>query len=265
MPDDRGARSDARARRKWPPPVAADRDPKMMEALVAALEPWSETGDSDTRLRAIRAIGLMPVQTGLATIQRHVRDPLAHVRVAAIRALAVRADTAAARTLAEVAAQDSASEKLAAVQALGAAGDTECLPILDTLACEAEQAIASAARVSAQAVEHRAAPPVPTAPDKRFRMAEHVRGGRTPGRFVSLEAGLTALPADRAYNEPELTRFIAGECWDYSSVRRYLVEEGLLSRSQGAYSLTEFGRTAWRVERALAALPEHEVSEAPET
>jgi hypothetical protein len=53
----------------------------------------------------------------------------------------------------------------------------------------------------------------------------------------------------------ELTRVIAGVCWDYSSTRRHLVENGpraLMRRSGGIYELTALGEAAWRVERRIA-------------
>ncbi|HLK60835.1 MAG TPA: DUF2087 domain-containing protein, partial [Chthonomonadaceae bacterium] len=84
-----------------------------------------------------------------------------------------------------------------------------------------------------------------------FRMSEVVRGNSKPSQYISLETVMRALPEVRPYSEHEITRLIAQVCFDYSSTRRYLIEEGLFFREQGRYELTEIGRTVWRVERFI--------------
>src|SRR5262249_39720177 len=81
--------------------------------------------------------------------------------------------------------------------------------------------------------------------------ADLVRQGARPPHFLSLEAALRALPEDRVYSEMEITRLISQACVDYSSARRYLVEEGVFWRGEGRYRLTETGGAVWRVEQFI--------------
>ncbi len=222
-PDEAGRRADCRHRRKWAPPAEADRSPAALAGLADALAAHAAGPAGEDRQRAIRALGMLPVTEGLDALLAATRSDCPRTRLTAIRALGDRADAAAEPRLAELAEGASGDERAAALQAMGG-------------------------------LRNRGAAGTP-APAVGFRMADLVRDGAQPAGNVSVEVALAAIGEDREYDEPEVTRVIASACWDYSTVRRYLIEEGLMQRTRGRYTFTEAGRIAWRVERAIAAAP----------
>jgi hypothetical protein len=65
---------------------------------------------------------------------------------------------------------------------------------------------------------------------------------------AAIRFGLTEM---RGYEERDLTERIARVCSDYCATRRYMVELGLMTRSDGVYEFTESGKSAWRVEQFI--------------
>jgi RNA polymerase sigma-70 factor (ECF subfamily) len=225
-PDEARRRADSRHRRKWAPPAEADRAPAALAGLADALAAHTSGPAGEERQRAIRALGMLPVTTGLEALLAGTRSDCPRTRLTAIRALGDRADPAAGPRLAELAEGASAEERAAAVQALNGLRNRNA-----------------------------AGTPVTPSASAGFRMADVVRDGAQPAGNVSVEVALSGIGEDREYDEPEITRVIASACWDYSTVRRYLIEEGLMQRARGRYTFTEAGRVAWRVERMIAAAP----------
>ncbi|MCX6360107.1 MAG: HEAT repeat domain-containing protein [Armatimonadetes bacterium] len=223
-PDEARRRADCRHRRKWAPPAEADRAPAALEGLAEALAAHTAGPAGEDRQRAIRALGMLPVTACLDALVAATSSDCPRTRLTAIRALGDRADPAAEPRLTELAESAAGEERAAAVQALTG------------------QQGSDAAGTPTQAPRASAA----------FRMADVVRDGAQPAGNVSVEIALTAIHEDREYDEPDITRVIASACWDYSTVRRYLIEEALMQRTRGRYTFTDTGRIAWRVERAIA-------------
>lgn len=222
---------DARLRRKWAVPLAADRDGTVLSALAEAIAPLTAEGEVPTRARALRALGMLAKSRYFGLVNEAARSNDTSIRSAAIRALADMSDTRAIPVLVEAAASRDGLERRAAEEALTSMGHAAGRPI----------------------AAHRRLLATQPAPTTRFHMADVVRAGSAPQTFVSLVAALRTLPEDRPYRETEITRRIAQGCIDYSSVRRYMVEEGIVVRQSGLYTLTDAGRTAWRVEQFILA------------
>ena len=79
---------------------------------------------------------------------------------------------------------------------------------------------------------------------------------RRPYIFVKREHLLGVacgfLPEDRPYGEREINKLISGVGMDYAHVRRFLVDEGWMTRHRSTYRLTDLGRRAMRIEHILA-------------
>ena len=68
--------------------------------------------------------------------------------------------------------------------------------------------------------------------------------------MISIEGSLRfALTELRPYEERELSQRIGRVCEDFSSVRRALIELGLMTREAAVYRFTPLGEAAWRTER----------------
>ena len=68
--------------------------------------------------------------------------------------------------------------------------------------------------------------------------------------WLGVACGL--LPEDRPYSERELSGLISAVGMDYAHMRRYLVDEGWMTRAQSTYRLTDLGRRAMRIEHVLS-------------
>ena len=60
------------------------------------------------------------------------------------------------------------------------------------------------------------------------------------------------LPEDRPFTEREINRLISGVGMDPAHIRRWLVDEGWMTRSRSVYVLTDLGRRAFRMEHVMA-------------
>ena len=70
--------------------------------------------------------------------------------------------------------------------------------------------------------------------------------------FASIYSAVRwALPEMRPYDHAEITRRLAEVCFDFSTTRRLLIEEGVMTRSEGVYEFTELGKAMWRVEHFI--------------
>ena len=108
-----------------------------------------------------------------------------------------------------------------------------------------------ARRKAALKALHRGTPVQRVATETSRRVRERLRGpGADPVAVISVEGalrfGLTEL---RPYDERDLSQRIGRVCEDFSSVRRALVELGLMTRDASVYRFTPLGEAAWRTER----------------
>ena len=105
-------------------------------------------------------------------------------------------------------------------------------------------------KIAAKALYRGAVYPTPLKKTKERQ--QMIRGSNQPFILNSMDAVIRfALPDIREYDERELTSRIAGICFDYSATRRDLMEEGLMTRSNGICELTEKGKAVWRVEHFI--------------
>jgi hypothetical protein len=278
---------EARFRRKWAPPLKSDRDPAVLQALVERLAALVTDESAPVRETAIRTLGLLRASEHRDRLEHATRHDDPATRLAALRALADLTDAAIAPVFMEVARNGTPPERRVAVEALGQLRVAEAEPLLlerlddpDTEVRRAAvfalghfegEAVRAALRELLHSREKALREPAaralyggrqagkPRPPDGQpefewtssQQIEDRVRRGAQPPFFVAVDAALRDLPEDRPYGETELTQRIAAVCLDYSSTRRYLIEEGLMRRERGIYELTEWGRTVWRVERFI--------------
>ena len=92
-----------------------------------------------------------------------------------------------------------------------------------------------------QSLFARPTPPQPETPDEQV-LATFTQDGRIvqlpaqqSKRIVVLRWLADQLPPGRAYTEPEINELLDGHSEDYATLRRYLVDWGLLTRDHGVY------------------------------
>jgi hypothetical protein len=278
---------EARFRRKWAPPMKADRNPAVLEALVARLAALVANDRAPIREAAIRTLGLLRAREHRDRLEAAARHADPATRLAALRALADLDDPEVAPVFLDFARDGAPVERRVAIEALGqlrvAAAEALLIERIDDEDAEVRRAAVFALGHVGGEAARAALRDLLRSPQKALRepaaralyggtdarkprltdgqpefewansqsMKDRVRRGARPPFFVALDAALRALPEDRPYGETELTQRIATVCLDYSSTRRYLVDEGLMRRERGVYERTEWGRTVWRVELFL--------------
>ena len=96
----------------------------------------------------------------------------------------------------------------------------------------------------------RPAPPQPETPAEQV-LATFVRDGRIvqlpalqAKRGVVLRWLADQFTPDRAYTEPEVNELLSGHSEDYATLRRYLVDWGLVTRTDGVYRRAAVATTA---------------------
>jgi hypothetical protein len=273
--DDEGVALDARFRRKWAPPFRRDRDPVVLAALAEAVASFLADERAPVRDRALRILGLLKSRTALDPIRACVKHPSPGTRVAALRALGQIGDAGAAELLLEVAREGRPAEQSVAIWALGRLRIDAAVSLLtglvrhadrdvraaavtalgeiggDTARATLEELQSSHALYAARSLHHlqQSAPRRDARPAGWPSLEERTEG--RPPLYISLEAAMRALPELRTYGERELSRLIGTSCLDFASTRRYLVDEGLMSREAGIYQFTGLGETVWRVEQFI--------------
>jgi HEAT repeat protein len=275
-PDDRVA-LEARFRRKWAPPLARDRDPAVLQALADRVAAFLADERALVREKALRTLGALRASAHHVPIAECARHPLPSTRLAALRALGEIGDPAAAPLLMEAARSGKAPERAAAAWALGRLRAEAAAPLLLELAGDRDREVRGAAvsalgalggdaararlEVLARACEQYAGRSMrrmtprekgeaPSLPPIQ-RMEDRVREGAEPPFTIALDAAMRALPALQPHDERELSRLIGQLCRDFASTRRYLVDEGLMSRETSVYRFTPLGEAVWRVERFI--------------
>jgi RNA polymerase sigma-70 factor (ECF subfamily) len=269
---------DARFRRKWAPPLPKDRDPAVLQTMADWVSELLRDDRAAVRDKAIHVLGLL----GATAYRPWIRDCVQHAalstRTTALRTLGTLEDSDAADLLCQVAREGVPAERRGAVEALGRLKVKQAQPLITDSIRDPDPSVRRAAifalgevggeeaRATLQELQRssdktiqeavaralyagsRKAPPRPDAPP---RMAERIRGGAVPSFYISVTAAIRALPANQPYEEGELTRLIATVCYDFASTRRFLVEEGLMTRETGIFRFTERGESIWRVERFI--------------
>lgn len=288
---DTNLRVEHRFVKKWVPPFPSDRDPVVIDALAGAVASHAFDESAETRNLALRTLGLLGCSRYAELVRNAARHADETTRLAALRAIADTDDRSSVdvlmaaleapgpherRTAVEVlghmrleAALDHVAQRVddpdpsvrrVAVIALGEIGGEEAHAQLRGLLKSNDRAIAKAA---VSALFGTSSPGVLNGPpfldnaDVRRSptiSGDLMRNGAVPPFLICLEAAVAAIPDAEPYAEVQFTRFIAQACYDYSSTRRYLVEEGLARRAGGVYELTEFGLVIWRVERSMRNL-----------
>ena len=233
------------------------------------------------REAAIRAAAALDDRSRAPRIREALSAPWLTTRLAAIRALADLSDAGSVGRLAERAGAGEREERLAALAALGHLGPLAhgaardaVLALLDDpdegLQIAAVGALAAlggdeveavlrrltaggtpARRKAAVKALHRGAPAERVASETSRRVRERLRGpGAEPVALVSIEGALRfALTELRPYDERDLSQRIGRVCEDFASVRRALIELGLMTREDAVYRFTPLGEAAWRTER----------------
>jgi RNA polymerase sigma-70 factor (ECF subfamily) len=256
-------------------------DAAVLEAIRDRVADRLDAPEPHLREGAIRAAAALGDRAWAARIREALSASRLATRLAAIRALAALSDVDSVPRLLELAGEGEREERLGSLEALGhlrplAFGPARdaVLRLLDDpdeeLQAAAVGALAAlggdevaavlrrltaggslARRKAALKALHRGAPvqPVPTETTRRLR--ERLRGpGAHPVAVISIEGTLRfALTELRPYDERDLSKRIARVCEDFASVRRALIELGLMTREAAVYRFTPLGEAVWRTER----------------
>lgn len=271
--------NDLRTSEKWPPVSSMDIGIDLIAEMTRETAAIVTNGSADLKGHAVRVLGYLKAGEYSSIIRDSLKDDDLNTRMAAIFALSEIGDTASADALIGRARNSEGSEQAAAAAALGRLQIGHAEHLLVEMTGNREEQVREAAvvalgemgTVSSQVVlqelmrgtdrrlQKTAAKVVfggvrrkkPEMSDLQRRLAEK-RRKVNPIAVISPDAvlrfGLTEM---RSYDEREVTERIAKVCSDYCATRRYMVELGLMSRSNGVYEFTESGKSAWRVEQFI--------------
>ena len=233
---------------------------------------------TDIRDKALRIIGRLRAEEYLKQINPCMTHPESSTRLAAITALADIGKAESAERFIRASKDGSVAERCAAIEALGRLQIQESLPLLKSMVDDPDVQIQKAVvtalgemggedirlflkdllhskdtqlhKIAAKALYRGTV--YPKSLELTKQRLQRIRGDAHPFTVLSLDAVLRyALPEIRQYDERELTRRISGVCYDYSATRRHLMEEGLMSRSNGICEFTDNGKIVWRVEHFI--------------
>jgi RNA polymerase sigma factor (sigma-70 family) len=275
-PDPRVA-LEARFRRKWAPPLAAQRDPGILRALADHVAGYLGDDRERAREKALRILGVLGATTYREQIAACARHERPSTRLTALRALAEVGDASTVPLLSDVARSGGDEERAAAAWALGQLRVGEAAPLLLELAADRDREVRGAAvsalgrlgeaaaaagqdvlasrheRYARRSLRRASLPdraPAASSP-VAAGMADRVREGAQPPFTVALDAAMRAIPALQPYDERQLSTLVGQLCRDFASARRYLVDEGLMTRESSVYRFTPAGESVWRVERYI--------------
>ena len=271
--------NERRQRRKWPLLRAEDVGRESLESLAAPVVTVLHRTEASHREAALRGLGLLKVPTHLDAIRAAASDSESSVRTAALVALGEMADAEAGDLVLRAAESSDAAERRAAVEVLSrlkpggalerllaliddkdasvrrsavvALGEfDEARPRLEAVLRGGDRNLARAAADALMGGRRSNRGPLDATVKRKERAG---LGGRPIARISADTALRFAMPELRVYEHKELTERLAAVCSDYSSTRRYLVEEGLLERVGDTYTPTADGEVAWRVEHRILA------------
>ena len=211
-----------------------------------------------TRLAALRVLSKINDRDSAGAVARMARRGGPGERRFAVEALGRLEAVQAEDTVRELLEDPEARVRQAAAIALGEIGGEENRTILETLVKTAARPLAKAAASALYGGRRKNFNDLEAGrPSRRQRLTaqrlQKVRGDKAdPYTYRDRRAAVAALPEIRGYPERELTFLIAQHDYDYALTRRQLIVEGIMTRADGVYELTELGRAMWRVERFIA-------------
>lgn len=271
--------NDLRTREKWPPLTLENIGDDLLTDITQKTASLVSNEDDELRSQAIRVLGYLKAGDYASIVRDRLSDPSVNTRLAAIFALSEIGDTDSADALIIRAREGDPREQAAAATALGRLQIERAEHVLVEMTRNATEQVREAAvtalgemgtvssrvalqevmkgtdrklqKIAAKAVfggvPHRRS----ELSDVDRRLAEK-RRKVSPVAFISPDAAIRfGLSELRCYDEQELTDRIARVCRDYCATRRYMVEFGLLNRTNGLYEFTEAGKSAWRVEQFI--------------
>ena len=234
---------------------------------------------ADVRNAAILALGLVRAADHVDVLRQSALHADPQTRMAAIRALADLGDRESASVFLHAAEHGEPAERRAAIECLGRLQIGRAQELLSRLADDPDAGVQEAAMVALGEIGgdeplRRLHQLLGTGSKRQRRAAAHAiyraegprpGGGLDDARrrrlkasdeprviFKSIYAAIRwALPELRSYDHAEITRRLAEVCFDFSSTRRQLIDDGLMTRSGGVYELTELGKAMWRVEHFI--------------
>jgi RNA polymerase sigma-70 factor, ECF subfamily len=268
--------NERRTRPKWGTLRREDLGARVLEELIEATAALMTHDRADVREPAILALGRLGTRDHAARLRECLSHGESSTRRTAILALAEMGGTESVDLLIKAAETGESAERRAAIEALSRLRVQEALPLFVRLAHEPDKGVRLAAvaaigdvggddawvhldeltRSEDVQVRKAAAKALCKKPSRRGplpatlkRQAMAGRADAQPITYRSLDAAIRFAMAEiRPYEHKELTDNLAHVCSDYSATRRYLIEEGIMERSDGVYELTELGKAVWRVE-----------------
>ena len=269
---------EVRGRLKWPPIFIEDLDNGILNQLIERTATFLDHQTTDIRNKALRILGLFRRTDCLEQIKTCLSHPELSTRLAALLALADIGGGDLADLFIQASLEGSVVERCAAIEAFSRLGIDKSLPILKRMVDDPNTKIQRAAitalgemsnedtrsflddllqtgsiqirKYVAKALYRSHAHPAPL--KGTLKRLQKLRGDARPFAYISMDTAIRyAFPELRQYDERELTRRIGEVCYDYSATRRYLMDEGLMSRTNRVCEFTDRGKTVWRVEHFI--------------
>lgn len=273
--------NEVRIREKFAPLRSEDIDNVLLETLIERVASFLHNDDSGYRDIAIRILGCLQSRVYLKQIYRCVLSESQSTRMTAILALSEIGDSNSAYLLMHSVCNDEVPVKIAAIKALSRMQIKESEALMVRLIDDQDWQIKEAAITALGEIggdeSHKLMRQMMESGDSKLRkiIAKALYGGvrdkkkpemseverklalkrqrgKNPVAFISLDAAIRyAMPEIREYEERDLTDRIAMVCEDFCCTRRFLIEQGLMTREGGIYQLTELGKSVWRVEHFI--------------
>ncbi|MHB1000341.1 MAG: sigma-70 family RNA polymerase sigma factor [Armatimonadota bacterium] len=273
--------NEVRIREKWTPLKREDIDAELLGSLIERVSGFIQSDQAEFRDIALRILGCLKPVKYLKQIRRCVLHESQSTRQATVLALSELNDTGSAYLLMHTACDDETSVRITAIKALSRMQIKESEPLMIRLLDDKEWQIKEAAITALGEIggdeSHKLLKQMMESGDSKVRkaiakalyggpkdvkkpvmseveqkLALKRRRGKKPVAFISLDAAIRyALPEIREYEERDLTDRIAMVCEDFCCTRRFMIEQGLMTREGGIYQLTELGKSVWRVEHFI--------------
>lgn len=273
--------NEVRTREKWSPIRLNSIDPLLLSTLIKRISDFIEGGKTEFRDIALRILGSMKSREYLNQIRRCILNDVQSTRQSAILAVSEIGDTDSAYLLMHTACTDETPVRITAITALSRMqikeSESMMIHLLDNQDWQIKEAAIIALgefggeesrkhlkqtmesgdskirKVIAKALYGGSSNSKPREMSEvEQKLALKRQRGKQPFTFISLDAAIRyAIPEMREYEERDLTDRIAMVCNDYCCTRRFLIEQGLMTRESGIYQLTKLGEAVWRVEHFI--------------
>jgi hypothetical protein len=172
------------------------------------------------------------------------------VRLAAIKALSRMQITESESLMLSMMDDPDWQIREAAITALGEIGSDETRGMLKQMMATGEPRLRKVIAKALFGGPTAAAQPKLLEVDRKLALKR--QRAKKPFTFISLDAAIRyALPEIREYEGRDLTDRVAMVCEDFCCTRRFMIEQGLMTREDGVYQFTELGKTVWRVEHFI--------------